>query len=130
MLRPAAQLLAAMPDEWASFLKVYVLMDSGFCNPTVCSAVREKKFHFICAAQSTRNFWVERGRRKAKKVKLATHTPGILRYQGHNLELEPKRPGGKKRAFRLATQTGTMKGIGRIRCGIFSASASVRYAKL
>ncbi len=119
----AAALLATMPDEWASFLKVYVLMDSGFCNPTVCSAVREKGLHFICAAQSTRNFWVDRGRRKTKKVTLRRHTPGVLRYQGRDVELEPKRPGGKKRRFRLATQTGTMKGIGRIRC-VFSKRRS------
>lgn len=119
----AAEILAKMPDEWARFFKVYVLMDSGFCNPTVCSAVRDKGFHFLCAAQSTRNFWVDRGRRKAKKVRVGTHAPGILRYRGRDVELEPKRRGGKKRPFRLATQTGTMNGIGRVRC-VFSKRKS------
>ena len=72
----AAEILARMPDEWSCFFTVYVLMDSGFCNPTVCSAVRNKGFHFLCAAQSTRNFWVDRGRRKTKKVRVGTNTPG------------------------------------------------------
>lgn len=119
----AAEIVTGMPDEWASLFKVYVLMDSGFCNPTVCSAVCGKGFHFICAAQNTRNFWVDRGRRNAKKVKLATHVSGVLRYQGRNVELEPKRRSGKKRPFRLATQIGTMNGIGRVRC-VFSKRKS------
>ncbi len=116
-------MLAAIPDEWTRFFKVYVLMDSGFCNPTVCSGVREKGFHFICAAQSTRLFHVDRGRRKPKTVKLTTHVPGVLRYRGRDVELEPKRRGGKKRRFRLATQTGTMNGIGRVR-SVFSKRKS------
>ena len=118
-----AEMLTAMPDDWARFFKVYVLIDSGFCNPTVCSAIREKEFHFICAAQSTRLFHVDRGQRKPKTVKLTTHVPGVLRYRGRNVELEPKRRGGKKRLFRLATQTGTMNGIGRVRC-VFSKRKS------
>jgi SRSO17 transposase len=118
-----AAILAQMPAEWADFFKVYVLMDSGFCNPTVCTAVRERGFHFICAAQSSRNFWVDRGRKKSKKVKLSTHAPGVLRFQGRDVELEPKRKGGKKRKFRWATQTGSMTGIGRVRC-VFSKRKS------
>ena len=47
----------------------------------------------------------------------------VLRYQGRDVELEPKRPGGAKRRFRLATQTGEMRGIGRIRC-VFSKRKS------
>ncbi len=56
-------------------------------------------------------------------MKLATHVSGVLRYQGRNVELEPKRRGGKKRPFRLATQIGTMNGIGRVRC-VFSKRKS------
>jgi hypothetical protein len=119
----AAQILAAMPVDWAEHFRVYVLMDSGFCNPTVCSAIRAQGFHFICAAQSSRNFWVDRGPKKARKVHLSTHAPGVLRYQGRDVELEPKRRGGARRRFRLATQTGTMKGIGRVRC-VFSKRKS------
>jgi SRSO17 transposase len=118
-----ADIVAALPAEWAALFKVYVLMDSGFCNPTVCDAVRQKGFHFLCAAQSTRTFWMERRRGKPRKVRLATHAPGVLRYQGHDVDLEPKRRGGKARPFRLATQTGSMNGIGRVRC-VFSKRKS------
>jgi hypothetical protein len=118
-----AAILAAMPVDWAEQFKVYVLIDSGFCNPTVCSAVREKGFHFICAAQSSRSFLMDRGRRTPKKVHLSTHAPGVLRFQGRDVALEPKRRGGAQRRFRLATQTGTMKGIGRVRC-VFSKRKS------
>ena len=119
----AADILAAMPTDWAEQFNVYVLMDSGFCNPTACAAVRDKGFHFICAAQSSRNFRVDRGHRRPKTVRLSTHAPGVLRFQGWDVELEPKRPGGARRRFRLATQTGTMKGIGRVRC-VFSKRKS------
>jgi len=119
----SASILADMPADWAKQFKVYVLIDSGFCNPTVCSAIRAQGFHFICAAQSSRNFLVDRRRRTPRKVRLSTHAPGVLRYQGRDVELEPKRPGGAKRRFRLATQTGTMKGIGRVRT-VFSKRKS------
>jgi hypothetical protein len=112
-----------MPADWAEQFKVYVLMDSGFCNETACSAVRQKGFHFICAAQSSRNFLMDRRRRAARKVRLLTHAPGVLRFDGRDVELQPKRPGGARRRFRLATQTGTMKGIGRVRC-VFSKRKS------
>jgi hypothetical protein len=118
-----ADILAAMPVDWAKEFRVYVLMDSGFCNPTACSAVRAKGFHFICAAQSSRNFWVDRTSRKPKKVRLSTHAPGVIAHQGRDVELEPKRRGGATRRFRLATQTGTMKGIGRVQ-SVFSKRKS------
>jgi hypothetical protein len=118
-----AQIIAAMPVDWAEEFKVCVLIDSGFCNETVCSAIRARGFHFICAAQSSRSFLMDRRRRAPRKVHLVTHAPGVLRFQGRDVELEPKRPGGPKRRFRLATQTGSMKGIGRVQC-VFSKRKS------
>lgn len=118
-----AQILADMPADWAEQFRTYVLIDSGFCNETVCSAVREKGFHFICAAQSSRNFLMDRARRGPRKVRLLTHAPGVLRFAGRDVELPPRRAGGAKRRFRLASQTGTMKGIGRVQC-VFSRRKS------
>jgi hypothetical protein len=120
----AAEVIAALPKSWRRQYRVTVLMDSGFCNKVICPAVRQAGFHFVVAAQSSRTLIKGRSDGCAgKKIKLSRYAPGRLKFQGWNVELPPKRKGGKPRAFRLAEVTGWMKGIGLVKC-VFSRRKS------
>lgn len=111
----SADILATFPEDWAKRFQVKVLLDSGFCNSTVCAAVLARGFHYIVAAQSSRVL-VVKGTAKScgRRVVLNTYAPGRLRYQGQEVLLPPKRPGARKRRFRVAAVRGTLKGLGEV----------------
>ena len=114
----AVDALNALPKSWCKRYRVTVLMDSGFCNKVVCPAVRKLGFHFIAAAQSNRTLRkCRRDGYEGKKITLGRYAPGCVKFQGRNVELPPKRKGGKPRAFRLAELTGCANSIPRISRG-------------
>jgi SRSO17 transposase len=120
----AAAAIARLPGEWADKFEVVVLLDSGFCNDTACSAVTQKGFHYVVAAQSTRVLVkCTKDGRKGQRVVLAQYAPGRLRYQGTSALFPPKRHGGKWRRFRLAESTGMLRNLGLVKV-VFSRRAS------
>lgn len=120
----AAEMIATLPDAWATSQKVVVLMDSGFCNETACGAVRARGFHYVVSAQSSRTLVKDTPRgKKGQHVTLGAYAPGRIRYQGADITLEAKRAGGKCRRFRVADSLGTLKGLGKVKV-VFSRRAS------
>jgi len=112
----AAEILASLPAEWETQFQVVVLMDSGFCNPTACQAVRARGFQYVVAAQSSRVLVKRTGMGgKGKRCVLKTHAPGRLNYQGWAVRLPPKRGGGKARFFRVAEDVGSLRGLGVVK---------------
>jgi SRSO17 transposase len=112
----AADILRRIPDELSKRFQITVLLDSGFCNDTVCDAVIAKGFHYVVAAQSTR-ILVKNARegRKGRRVVLGEHAPGLVRYQGTNILLPPKSGGGQWRSFRIAEVVGGLRGLGQVK---------------
>ena len=113
-----------MPVEWKGRYQVRFLLDSGFCNSTVCNAITEQGFEYVVAAQSTRVLVksTEAGK-KGKRVVLREYAPGRLRYQGQDIRLPAKRAGGGCRWFRVDEATGKLKGLGQIKV-VFSQRRS------
>jgi hypothetical protein len=111
----SADMLATFPEDWAKRFQVNVLLDSGFCNSTVCDAVLAQGFQYIVAAQSSRALEVkETTQACGRHVYLKTYAPGRLRYQGQEVLLPPKRPGARKRRFRVAAVRGALRGLGEV----------------
>jgi len=112
----AADMIRSLPASWATDFNVTALMDSGFCNPTACGAVREMGFHYIVAAQSTRV--LVKNTRKGEKgmtVVLQRFAAGRIRYQGRDVILPGKRRGSRSRCFRVAETIGTLRGLGMVK---------------
>jgi hypothetical protein len=112
----AAEMLESLPAEWSGRYEVLALIDSGFCNRTVCQAVRARGFHYVVAAQSSRILVKRTGTgKKGKRCLLKTPAPGRLRYQGREVCLAPKRRGARARHFRVAEDLGTLRGLGAVK---------------
>jgi hypothetical protein len=112
----AAEMIASLPAAWQERYGVVVLMDSGFCNPTACQAVRARGFHYIVAAQCTRILVKRTGAgKKGRRCVLKTYAPGRLHYQGRDVRLPPKRRGGRPRQFRVAEDIGVLRGLGEVK---------------
>mgnify|MGYP003731225355 CR=1 FL=1 len=120
----AADIIRALPSEWRERYDVVVLLDSGFCNETVCGAVRAQGFRFIVAAQASRVLVKGTGEgRSGRRVVLGACAHGCLRYQGRDVTLPPKRSGGRRRRFRVAEVVGRLRGLGEVKV-VFSRRES------
>lgn len=73
----AAEMLRAV--ELPKRVRVTLLFDCWFLNPTVISAAKERKFHYISYLRSNRNMILKSG----KKVKVRDHAR-VARYQPLN----------------------------------------------
>lgn len=118
----AAQIIDGLPHRFFAGGKALALFDSGFFNEEVLAACRRRKLRFISVSQVTRVFHPDhkcgrpagRGEKKKENNKrvIGSYGPGVLRYQGDEIELPSYR--GTTR-YRVAERVGVMSRVGRVK---------------
>lgn len=115
----AREVIRQFPKDLAARFRMRVLFDCGFLNKTVVEACKDRDFRYISVAKSNRVFFPFG---YAGKRKLSSYGPGVVRTYGKTIQL----PGARKPAkFRVATRTGSMRGLGMVQV-VFSERLSDR----
>lgn len=113
----AAEVIEALPGELAGD-HVYALFDSAFLCQSLVQACKSRDIHYISVAKSNRTFVPEHGRSKggakskSKKRVVSAYGPGVLRYDGREIEL-PGYRGPQK--FRVSERIGILSKVGRVK---------------
>jgi len=115
----AAEIIVALPGELTGDY-VRALFDSAFLCEKVVGACDAQNLRFISVAKTNRTFIPDRGKERAgvqggvktnKKV-VGSYGPGVVRYEGKEVEL-PGYRGPQK--FRVAERVGLLSKVGRVK---------------
>lgn len=115
----AAEMIAELPGELTGEY-VRALFDSAFLCEKVVAACNARSLRFISVAKTNRTFIPDRGKGpvgpqgggKTNKKVVGSYGPGVLRYEGHEIELPGYR--GPQR-FRVAERVGLLSKVGRVK---------------
>jgi hypothetical protein len=111
----AAEAINALPDELTGKY-VCALFDSAFLCQVVVEACRKQDIIYESVAKSNRTFIPDHGKGKgggkAKKRAVGAYGPGVVRYEGREIEL-PGYRGAQK--FRVAERVGLLSKVGRVK---------------
>lgn len=125
----AAEMLDGLPAKFLAGGRATALFDSGFLNTEVLAACRRRRLRFISVAQVTRVFRPHhkrgrpgpgKGKNSKNKRQIGSYGPGVLRYEGDEIELPSYR--GTTR-YRVAERIGAMQKVGWVKV-VFSRRLS------